>query len=136
MKCCSVFLLALVFITTFTCKCFKLKLPSKVAYTNSVTIGETLIKKSILSIITSFSFITTSPLLPLHNANADVLLLVAVAEDSTTVKSSVKLPSGVEYYDAIIGEGNDIVKEGSSVQFQWVLRRSNGKVLQLTCFLL
>lgn len=42
------------------------------------------------------------------------------------MKQVVKLPSGVEYFDAILGEGSDVVKDGSSVQFQWVLRRSNG----------
>ena len=40
-------------------------------------------------------------------------------------KTSVKLPSGVEYFDYKEGDG-DLVEEGKSVQFQWVLRRQNG----------
>jgi hypothetical protein len=39
---------------------------------------------------------------------------------------NVLLPSGLRYYDAVIGNGDEVVKEGSTVQFQWVLRRSNG----------
>lgn len=38
----------------------------------------------------------------------------------------VKLPSGVQYFDYVVGEGSETVSEGKSVQFQWVLRRSNG----------
>lgn len=42
------------------------------------------------------------------------------------IKSAVvKLPSGVEYFDAKVGTGN-AAEEGKTVQFQWVLRRSNG----------
>ena len=41
-------------------------------------------------------------------------------------RNRVKLPSGLEYFDVKVGEGKDEVKEGNSVQFQWVLRRSNG----------
>jgi FKBP-type peptidyl-prolyl cis-trans isomerase len=47
-----------------------------------------------------------------------------VAEVTKT--STVTLPSGVQYYDAIIGDGKDVVTEGRSVTFKWVLRRSNG----------
>lgn len=38
---------------------------------------------------------------------------------------SVKLASGLEYYDVNIGTGGE-VDEGKTVQFQWVLRRQNG----------
>ena len=38
---------------------------------------------------------------------------------------NIILPSGIQYYDVKVGDG-DVVKEGNSVQFQWVLRRSNG----------
>jgi hypothetical protein len=41
-------------------------------------------------------------------------------------KVAVKLPSGVTYFDYKDGEGAGIVEEGRTVQFQWVLRRSNG----------
>lgn len=37
----------------------------------------------------------------------------------------VKLPSGVQYFDYVDGDGAE-VQEGRTVQFQWVLRRSNG----------
>lgn len=40
-------------------------------------------------------------------------------------KTAVKLPSGVTYFDYVDGEGAE-VQEGKTVQFQWVLRRSNG----------
>ena len=36
-----------------------------------------------------------------------------------------RLPSGVEYFDVKVGEGPS-AEEGRTVQFQWVLRRSNG----------
>jgi FKBP-type peptidyl-prolyl cis-trans isomerase len=38
----------------------------------------------------------------------------------------VTLPSGVQYFDYDLGTGSDVVTEGKTVQFQWVLRRSNG----------
>ena len=38
----------------------------------------------------------------------------------------VTLPSGVQYFDYDLGTGSEIVNEGKTVQFQWVLRRSNG----------
>lgn len=37
----------------------------------------------------------------------------------------VTLPSGVQYYDAVVGTGDEVT-EGKTVQFLWVLRRSNG----------
>lgn len=40
-------------------------------------------------------------------------------------KKAVKLASGVEYFDAVEGTGKT-AEEGKTVQFQWVLRRSNG----------
>lgn len=40
-------------------------------------------------------------------------------------RAVTKLPSGVEYFDVKVGEGAPAV-EGKTVQFQWVLRRSNG----------
>jgi hypothetical protein len=44
---------------------------------------------------------------------------------SSFTQTTVILPSGVKYYDAIVGSG-PAAKEGSTVQFVWVLRRSNG----------
>ena len=40
-------------------------------------------------------------------------------------KKAVTLPSGVQYFDAVDGYGKE-AEEGKSVQFEWVLRRSNG----------
>ena len=37
-----------------------------------------------------------------------------------------KLPSGVIYADISLGSNGEIVREGSKVNIQWVLRRSNG----------
>mmetsp|Transcript_23518 Transcript_23518/g.49743 ORF Transcript_23518/g.49743 Transcript_23518/m.49743 type:complete len:234 (+) Transcript_23518:880-1581(+) len=37
-----------------------------------------------------------------------------------------KLDSGVIYADISVGSGGDVVKEGSKVNMQWVLRKSNG----------
>eukprot|EP01035_Chromulina_nebulosa_P034212 gene34212-45883_t len=45
---------------------------------------------------------------------------------SLTVGKSVTLPSGVQYYDAIVGDGPIAADEGRTVQFKWVLRRANG----------
>eukprot|EP00607_Mallomonas_marina_P000752 CAMPEP_0182434440 /NCGR_PEP_ID=MMETSP1167-20130531/69834_1 /TAXON_ID=2988 /ORGANISM="Mallomonas Sp, Strain CCMP3275" /LENGTH=144 /DNA_ID=CAMNT_0024624323 /DNA_START=232 /DNA_END=666 /DNA_ORIENTATION=+ len=38
---------------------------------------------------------------------------------------TITLPSGLKYYDSKIGDGLE-AEEGKTVQFQWVLRRSNG----------
>ena len=40
-------------------------------------------------------------------------------------RAVVKLPDGVQYFDVKVGDGAT-ADEGKSVQFQWVLRRSNG----------
>jgi hypothetical protein len=70
--------------------------------------------------------VLTAPL----TVNADFqsmpyLLISDYAMAPVTSSTIIKLPSGIEYYDPIVGKGDE-VKEGSSVQFQWVLRRSNG----------
>ena len=38
---------------------------------------------------------------------------------------NIKLPSGLTYFDYKVGDGLE-AEEGKTVQFQWVLRRSNG----------
>jgi FKBP-type peptidyl-prolyl cis-trans isomerase FkpA len=38
----------------------------------------------------------------------------------------VTLPDGLTYFDYVVGTGPDVADEGKTVQFQWVLRRSNG----------
>jgi len=49
----------------------------------------------------------------------------AGAPEPPATRKSIKLDSGVQYFDYVIGEGAE-VQEGKTVQFQWVLRRSNG----------
>ena len=49
----------------------------------------------------------------------------SIAEASQSTRKDVILPSGLKYYDYCVGDGN-IADEGKTVQFQWVLRRSNG----------
>lgn len=49
----------------------------------------------------------------------------STTETKLTQSAVIKLPDGVEYFDAIIGKGDE-AQEGKSVQFLWVLRRSNG----------
>ena len=46
-------------------------------------------------------------------------------KSSSFTQTTVTLPSGLQYYDAVVGSGPEVV-EGKSVQFVWVLRRSNG----------
>lgn len=47
-------------------------------------------------------------------------------DESIPRSSYITLPSGVIYADISNGSGNESVKEGSTVNLQWVLRRSNG----------
>jgi FKBP-type peptidyl-prolyl cis-trans isomerase len=49
----------------------------------------------------------------------------AGAPEPPATRKSIKLDSGVQYFDYVIGDGAE-VQEGRTVQFQWVLRRSNG----------
>jgi len=59
----------------------------------------------------------------LENKAAEIL-----SPQSTSQRSGrdfITLPSGVKYYDFVEGTG-DVAEVGKSVQFQWVLRRSNG----------
>lgn len=50
---------------------------------------------------------------------------IMLAADDSAVKKTVTLPSGVQYFDVTEGEGQP-AEEGKTVQFLWVLRRSNG----------
>ena len=54
--------------------------------------------------------------------------IVITKADAISEIDSSSYPShtGVTYYDAVVGSGDDYVKEGNTVQFLWVLRRSNG----------
>lgn len=78
----------------------------------------------------------TSPLeVVTHNSMTTVSPLWISGEEMMSPQASkvnkfIRLPSGVEYYDAIVGEGADTVKEGTSVQFQWVLRRYVNDTIQ------
>ena len=51
--------------------------------------------------------------------------ILADQEGESKQKKTISLPSGVKYYDEVVGDGPE-ANEGKSVQFQWVLRRSNG----------
>lgn len=48
------------------------------------------------------------------------------SQEAQSSASTITLPSGVQYFDVINGNGNLEVKEGTTVQFNWILRRSNG----------
>ena len=51
--------------------------------------------------------------------------ILADQQDESKQKKTISLLSGVKYYDEVVGDGPE-ANEGKSVQFQWVLRRSNG----------
>jgi hypothetical protein len=96
---------------------FKFKYVDNVIHKNFKSIEKRLITSFIAS-LASVGLITSSTLNTPHIAYADVPATTPAQDDATPqVKKSVKLPSGVEYYDAILGDGKDVVKEGSSVQF-------------------
>jgi len=71
-------------------------------------------------------------MLTFNHQNQPSIISSAVAQDDDPSISSsyetkvVKLPSGVQYYDAVVGSGDVVADEGRTVQFKWVLRRSNG----------
>ena len=74
--------------------------------------------------------IINSPLSLLENSYADDIPefakdLLAEQDGTKQERRTVSLPSGLKYYDEVIGDGAEAI-EGKSVQFQWVLRRSNG----------
>ena len=68
---------------------------------------------------------------PVLASNPDAIDIKRAMEEPAQAPSlaktskNVRLPSGVEYYDAAVGQGGT-VEEGKTVQFQWVLRRTNG----------
>lgn len=79
--------------------------------------------------LSSILFFTPTPSMAL-NPNPEALEMRRVMQQPAGApeevkKTSVKLPSGVVYFDYVIGDGAE-VSEGQTVQFQWVLRRSNG----------
>jgi len=78
---------------------------------------------SIMSILTiSINPLNDVVLAAVPVASRDIL---ADQNGDSQQKKTVTLPSGVKYYDEVIGDGLEAT-EGRSVQFQWVLRRSNG----------
>ena len=79
-------------------------------------------------LISGSCMLTAQPVLAFNPDAMDVKRVMeepAQAPSIAKTSKTVKLPSGVEYYDATIGQGST-VEEGKTVQFQWVLRRSNG----------
>jgi len=76
----------------------------------------------------------SSPLMypePVIAANAEAIEIRRVGEEPPQAPSSafksktVTLPNGVQYFDAVLGDGAT-ADQGKSVQFQWVIRRQNG----------
>eukprot|EP01041_Mallomonas_annulata_P005970 gene5970-12043_t len=71
------------------------------------------------------------PVSTLAASGNDAIDLKRVMQEPSVVRApiqeskNVQLPSGLIYYDNKIGDGA-AAEEGKTVQFQWVLRRSNG----------
>ena len=87
-------------------------------------------KKVAISIaLTSLIFLTPTTSMALER-NPEALEMRRVMQQPAGAPEVEKtlpvlLPSGVRYFDYVVGDGAE-VQEGKSVQFQWVLRRSNG----------
>lgn len=82
--------------------------------------------RSTLSILVSAALLTSnswsvSALEPLPPLPPELKMGSAPVAQSNVVK----LSDGVEFYDVVLGDGDE-AQEGRSVQFLWVLRRSNG----------
>lgn len=82
--------------------------------------------KAIASILVTLPLISPSGIVPISvTASTIGMLMNPQVTHAASSSSTVKLPSGVEYYDAVEGDGAEAV-EGKTVSFAWVLRRSNG----------
>jgi hypothetical protein len=108
-------------------KCIELRAKINNAIQPSVKLHQLLsfpISVLLTNLIAQYSLATNN--IDFHLNTNNLFTLLVTAEVDQSIPTSIKLPSGVEYVDAVVGTGDEIVKEGSSVQFQWVLRRSNG----------
>ena len=97
-------------------------------------IGSTFIATSLLQLpLTNINTLPVSAGLPLvdgvqvqpDNIDRRRVMEEPVGAPEQPKAKVVKLPSGVEYFDVKVGAG-PAAEEGKTVQFQWVLRRSNG----------
>ena len=106
----------------------KLKQSDQLNSLPNIQLKQNLEIKKLLSIfITSILTISINPLNDIVLAAVPAATRDILADQSgeSQQKKTVTLPSGVKYYDEVIGDGLEAT-EGRSVQFQWVLRRSNG----------
>lgn len=99
---------------------------SPFTYSNQFTHSQQRNLRSALSILLSGAILTSSSLPanaldPLPPMPPELKMGPAPVAQSNVVE----LSDGVEYYDVILGDGDE-AQEGRSVQFLWVLRRSNG----------
>lgn len=120
--------LVLLFIICHESAGFKFKLNCRAKHDIKLKALQPYLIKPVIVSLLSFGLLTFSPSLSLKASNAEVLTTSIAIQDieGSQRLTKIKLPSGVEYQDAVVGTGDSLVKEGSSVQFQWVLRRSNG----------
>ena len=58
-------------------------------------------------------------------SNQNTLIEKSIDNTNVITTAVTKLPSGVQFFDVKVGDGNQ-AEVGKTVQFQWVLRRSNG----------
>jgi hypothetical protein len=101
------------------------------AWKSPISISSKVVAKVIAT--TAVSTIALSAVAPLPvfaNTNPDAMEVRRVLEQPAGAPqperaATVKLPSGLKYFDIKAGDG-DTVEEGKTVQFQWVLRRQNG----------
>jgi hypothetical protein len=86
-------------------------------------------KKFISSLVIGFSLTTSSPLLSeaAERTNPEAIEVRRVSQqpigapepEDQAKRKPVTLPSGVQYFDVVVGDGPEVA-EGKSVQFQWV----------------
>lgn len=110
---------------------FLLLFPSKGLHISGIKPNLQL-KRALLSTLLLPTLVDVFQIQPSFAAQPDAIEKRRVMEQPTGAPSmnevgakAVKLPSGVEYFDVKIGDGN-VADVGKTVQFQWVLRRSNG----------
>lgn len=95
---------------------------------SSLIINSNKIKNAMITTFISLGIITTP--LYIENVYAETIevardILADQEGSKQEGRRTITLASGLKYYDEIIGDGAEAI-EGKTVQFQWVLRRSNG----------
>lgn len=102
-----------------------------IAHTTRDTVKTMLRNARVLGIASSVILSSLAPVVPpVYASNAEAIEVRRVLEQPVGApmperSPNVKLESGLQYYDATVGDGA-VVEEGKTVQFQWVLRRQNG----------